>query len=89
MQWNIRSIQKNRIDLINLIHKHRPDLFFINETWLKQERGFFLKTFHIIRQDREVLIKDYVLFDFIKKYNNGYIKIKNVYLTNIYSSNNN
>lgn len=63
--------------------------------------GFFLKTFHIIRQDREdgyggvaTLIKDYVLFDLIKKYNNGQvqyitIKIKNVYLTNIYSCNNN
>lgn len=50
LQWNIRSVNKNRTDLVNLSHKHNPDLLFINETWFKQEHNFYLKTFNIIRQ---------------------------------------
>ena len=44
IQWNMRSIKSNQDSLTNLITKEDPDVIALNETWLKAENMFSLKT---------------------------------------------
>lgn len=52
MQWNCQGISNNYADLINLIHDENPDIILLNETWLKPDRNFKIKNYHIERLDR-------------------------------------
>lgn len=52
MQWNIRSVRSNLVNLNNLVVEENPDIILFNETFLTPERSFVLKSYTIIRQDR-------------------------------------
>lgn len=51
MQWNIRSVNKNRTNLTKFLEGF--DLISLNETWLQNNYNFNFKSFYTIRQDRE------------------------------------
>ena len=52
LQWNCRSISANGESLPALIHKHRPSIVLLNETWLKTHTRFSLRNYTAIRNDR-------------------------------------
>ncbi|KAJ8973460.1 hypothetical protein NQ317_013454 [Molorchus minor] len=52
MQWNIRSFNCNRVNLINFIHIHKPDVILLNETWLKENYRADIRYYTNYRVDR-------------------------------------
>lgn len=96
LQWNIRSVNSNRANLILLANEESPDIIFLNETWLKSNQNFVLSSYNIIRQDREdgyggvaICVKKNIIFSNLKKFNSEVaqfiiIKIADLILINIY-----
>lgn len=73
IQWNIRSFNANRGNLISLIRKYDPDIVLLNETWSKPNHVTHVKNYNIIRCDREdgyggvaTMIKSSIKFQIIK-----------------------
>lgn len=100
VQWNIRSVNSNRANLMCIVRKHDPDVILLNETWLKTNQNFFIKSYNIIRQDRQdgyggvaTCIKSNIIFDHVRNFSNNIIqsitiKISDIHIINIYSSSN-
>lgn len=98
VQWNIRSINSNRENLNNLICREKPHIILLNETWLKPNQNFCLKSFHIVRQDRDdgyagvaTCIRKNIVFNTIRKFLSDYvqyiiIQVGDILIKNIYVS---
>lgn len=99
-QWNIRSINSNRDNLINMIRKTSPDIILLNETWLKPNYNFKITNYDIIRKDRNdgkggiaTLIRNNLIYEEIKLNHINpsdpcqilIIKIKELNVINIYN----
>ncbi|KAJ8915669.1 hypothetical protein NQ315_000601 [Exocentrus adspersus] len=48
--WNVRTMNANKQNLVNLIQDHDPHMY--NETWLKGGQFFHKKGYNIVRNDR-------------------------------------
>lgn len=53
LQWNSRSVNLKKNDIIYLINKHKPTCFAITETWLKPSSVFLIPGFACLRHDRQ------------------------------------
>lgn len=51
IQWNIRSISRNKADLLYVIQKYNPICLAISETWLKPDSIFNCPNYICLRQD--------------------------------------
>lgn len=52
IHWNIRSLPTNYNSLRYIIHKYKPDIICLNETFLRQHHNINIPWYTIIRQDR-------------------------------------
>lgn len=52
IQWNIRSLNSNKINLVLLVQENQPDLIFLSETWLKPTQTMNIPGYFNIRKDR-------------------------------------
>lgn len=101
IHWNIRSSNSNKDNLISIVRKYQPDVICLNETWLRPNSIFNINSYNIVRQDRTdgyggvaICIKNNVIFNQIKTYNDErvqyiVIQIKNINIINIYSNSHN
>lgn len=51
LQWNIRSINSNKSDLLYLCSKHSPSIIALSETWLRPDSTFRLAGYTCLRHD--------------------------------------
>lgn len=72
LQWNCRSINNNRTDLLRLIDLQKPDVIVLSETWLLPGVHTQIRGFNIIRDDRDdgyggsaILVRNYLPFSTI------------------------
>lgn len=52
IQWNCRSVNSKKSDLIHIINKYHPTIVCLQETWLKPESIFKIQGYSCIREDR-------------------------------------
>lgn len=53
IQWNIRSINSNYENMINIAESFNPDIILLSETFLKPIQKLTLKHYKTVRQDRD------------------------------------
>lgn len=54
LQWNSRSISKNKPNILNYLQNNeRPDIITISETWLKPKNNFKLNSYNFIQKCRQ------------------------------------
>lgn len=53
LQWNCKSLQTKKQDLISLINLHKPVVIAISETWLRPGSRFRVPGFFCLRDDRD------------------------------------
>lgn len=101
LQWNMRSMQSNKHNLVALIHKHAPEIILLNETWLKSSSTCYVKNYNVIRVDKPnnqgggiaTLVHKNIRYKIIEPEDNHIsnefqyliIKILNVNIINMYS----
>ena len=99
LQWNVRSVSKNRTDLSFLANKHDIDIAILSETWLLPNQNFTFSGYRVYRSDRHdgyggsaILIKKSIAAAEIpidtknSKFQATCIKLKNLSLISIYNS---
>lgn len=52
LQWNCRSIRRNKHDISYLINQYKPAIFAVSETWLAPHSLFRIAGFSCLRDDR-------------------------------------
>lgn len=52
IQWNCRSVNSEKSDLIHIINKYHPTIVCLQETWLKPESVIKIQGYSCIREDR-------------------------------------
>lgn len=52
LQWNIRSLSRNKQELTFLINRFNPTLCAISETWLNPGSNFRIPGYHCLRDDK-------------------------------------
>lgn len=53
LQWNCHSVNSNKIDLIKILNDYNIKYCFLQETFLRVNYTFKIKSYNIIRNDRE------------------------------------
>lgn len=53
LQWNAHSILPKIANFRSLINLNQVQIFAISETWLTEEKDFYVPQFNILRSDRD------------------------------------
>jgi len=67
LQWNIRYLIRNFEDLRFILQKELPDIFCIQETWLKEGWSFNIQNYNLARKDSQRLGSSLLNYDMFKR----------------------